>query len=179
MVQQKCQGETTNSEVFSREIQGESGESQPTEPTDDAEACADFWSIEGDFICPHQNEPRVQLHVPKEETFPIQLKYFDVTRSTYTDLDVMQEKRIDDYWNVESNRNLSDSRKSFTKYTPLKEENSQNIYVVRERLTKIQTTTRPDHVWPEVWTKIGKAAQNLEKQELGREKPKLDYARRL
>ena len=24
----------------------------------------------------------------------------------------------------------------------------------------IQATTRPDHVWPEVWTKIGKTAQN-------------------
>ena len=47
------------------------------------------------------------------------------------------------------------------------------------RLTKIQATTRPDHVWPEVWTKIGKAAQNREKQEWAKEKPKLDNARRL
>ena len=47
------------------------------------------------------------------------------------------------------------------------------------RLTKIQTTTRPDHVWPEVWTKIGKAAQNREKQEWAKEKPKLDNARKL
>ena len=31
--------------------------------------------------------------MPKEETFPIPLKYIDITRSTYTDLDVMQEKR--------------------------------------------------------------------------------------
>ena len=31
-----------------------------------------------------------------------------------------------------------------------------------ERLTKIPTTTRPDYVWPEVWTKIGKASQNRE-----------------
>ena len=46
-------------------------ESQPTESTDDAEARADFWSIQGDFIYRHHNEPRVQLHVPKEETFPI------------------------------------------------------------------------------------------------------------
>ena len=43
----------------------------------------------------------------------------------------------------------------------------------------IQTTTRPDHVWPEVWTKIGKAAQNREKQERAKEKPKLDNARKL
>ena len=44
---------------------------------------------------------------------------------------------------------------------------------------KIQTTTGPDHVWPEVWTKIGKAAQNRDKQEWKNEKPKLDNARRL
>ena len=49
----------------------------------------------------------------------------------------------------------------------------------RGRLTKVQTTTRPDHVWPEVWTKIGKAAQNPEKQERKNEKRNLDNARRL
>ena len=59
--------------------------------------------------------------VPKEETFTIPLKYIDVTRSTHTDLDVMQEKRVDDYWNVDSNRNLSDSWKGFTKFTLFKE----------------------------------------------------------
>ena len=37
-------------------------------------------------------EPRVQLYVPKDETFPIPLKYIDVTRATYTNLDVLQEK---------------------------------------------------------------------------------------
>ena len=65
--------------------------SQPAESTDDAEARADFWSIQGDFICRHHVEPRVQLYVPKEETFPIPLKYIDVTRTTHTNLDVLQE----------------------------------------------------------------------------------------
>ena len=60
---------TVRREDFFRELQGESGESQPTESTVDAEARADFWSIQGDFICRHHNEPRVQLSVPKEETF--------------------------------------------------------------------------------------------------------------
>ena len=55
-------------------------ESQPTDTSDDAEALTDFWSIQGDFICRHHNEPRVQLYVPKEETFPIPLKCIDVTR---------------------------------------------------------------------------------------------------
>ena len=40
----------------------------------------------------------------REETFPIPLEYIDVTWSTHTDLDVLQEKRIDDYWNVDSSR---------------------------------------------------------------------------
>ena len=35
----------------------------------------------------------------------------------------------------------------------------------RERLTKIKATTRPAHVWPEVWTKIGKAAEKKEIEE--------------
>ena len=136
MVQQNCQGEdyefreptlrqepTVRSEDFSREIQGEPGESQPTESTDDAETRADFSSIQGDFRCRHHNELRVQLYVPKEETFSIPLKYIDVTGSTRTDLDVLQETRVDDYGNVDANRNLSDSWNGFTKFTLLKEKN--------------------------------------------------------
>ena len=41
---------TVRSEDFSRELQGEPGGPQPTESTDDAEALADFLSIQGDFI---------------------------------------------------------------------------------------------------------------------------------
>ena len=47
------------------------------------------------------------------------------------------------------------------------------------RLTKVQTISRPDHVWPEVWTKIGNAAQNREQQEWAKEMRKLDSARKL
>ena len=49
----------------------------------------------------------------------------------------------------------------------------------QERLTRIQTTTRPDYVWPEVRTKFGKAAQNREQEEWAKEKTKLDSARKL
>ena len=118
---------TVRSEVFCGKLQGESEESQPTETADDAEVRADLWSIQGDFIYRHHNEPRVKLYSPREESFPIPLKYIDVTRSTHTDLDLMQEKRIDDYWNVDSNRNWSDSWKGFTKFTLLKEKPPKDI----------------------------------------------------
>ena len=34
---------------------------------------------------------------------------FDVTRTTHTKVDVLEESRIDDCWNVDADRNLSDS----------------------------------------------------------------------
>ena len=77
--------------------------------------------VQGNFIYRHRNEHRVQLCVPKEETFPIALKYTDVTRATYSNPDVLQEKRLDDYCNVDANRSLSDSWKGFTKFTLVKE----------------------------------------------------------
>ena len=56
---------------------------------DDAEAKNDFSSITGDFIYRHHVEPRVKLYMPKEESFPVPIKYIDVTRTTHTSLDVL------------------------------------------------------------------------------------------
>ena len=118
---------TVRSEDLSGELQGEQGEPQPTETKDDAEAWEDFWSIQGDFICRHHFEPRVQLRVPKEETFPIPLNYIDVTRAAFSNMEVLQEKRIDDWCNVDGNRSLSDSWKGFTMLTQLKEKPPKDI----------------------------------------------------
>ena len=81
---------TVRSEDLRRELQGESGECRPADTVDDAEARADFWSIEGYFSYRHHHEPRLRLYVPKEETFPVPLTCIDVARSTHTDLDVLQ-----------------------------------------------------------------------------------------
>ena len=118
---------TVRSEDLSGKLEDESGDSQPTEPTDDAEARPDFVSIQGGFIYRH-TEPRVQLYVPKEETLHIPLKYIDVTRSTHTDLDVMQEKCIDVYWTADWNKHLFDSWKRFTKVTLLKEKHPKRYF---------------------------------------------------
>ena len=53
--------------------------------------------MSGNFIFRHHVEPRVKLYSPREESFPIPPKYIDVSRTTHTNLDVKQEKRIDDY----------------------------------------------------------------------------------
>ena len=54
------------------------GGPQPTESQDDLSPGKTFGRSK---VTCHHNEPRVQLHVPKEETFPVPLKYIDVTRA--------------------------------------------------------------------------------------------------
>ena len=48
-----------------------------------------------------------------------------------------------------------------------------------ERLTKKQLTSRPDHLWPELWEKMGKNAKLKEKQKWSHEKIHLENARKL
>ena len=66
-------------------------------------------------------EPRVKLYVPREGSFPIPIKYIDVTRTTFSSLDVMLETHIDDHWNVDGEKELPDAWTGFTSFVLLKE----------------------------------------------------------
>ena len=48
-----------------------------------------------------------------------------------------------------------------------------------ERSTRKQLTSRPDHLWPELWERMGKNAKLKEKQKWSHEKLHLDNARKL
>ena len=80
---------------------------------------------------------------------------------------------------VDGSRDLSDSSTGFTQFTLLDEKPPDGYMWSGERLTKRQATSRPDHLWPELWTKLGRNAKLREKQKWSIEKPKLDNARRL
>ena len=96
----------------------------------------DFWSMSGNFKNRHHVEPRVKLYSPREESFPFPLKYIDVSRTTHTNLDVKQEKRIDDYWNIDGSRDLSDYWTGFTQFTLLEEKPPDGYMWSGERLTR-------------------------------------------
>ena len=110
----------TSTLIRERQIRGEShvdflGETEGSPPPpphdsfpDAGETINDFWSMSGSFIYRHHVEPRVKLYSPREESFPIPLKYIDVPRTTHTNLDVKQERRIDDYWSIDGSRDLFD-----------------------------------------------------------------------
>ena len=146
---------------------------------DAGEAINDFWSMSGSFIYRHHVEARVKLYSPKEESFPIPLKYIDVSRTTHTNLDVKQEKRIDDYWNIDGSRDLSDPWTSFTQFTQLEEKPPEGYMWSRKRLTRTQITSRPDHLWPKFLESMGKHAMLKEKQLWSNEKLHLENARKL
>ena len=93
----------TSTSIRDRPIQEDShldflGESEGSLPPphdsflDAGEAINDFWSMSGNFRNRHHVEARVKQYMPSEESFPIPLKYIDVTRNTHTSLDVMLEK---------------------------------------------------------------------------------------
>ena len=108
-----------------RDFLGETEGSPPPPPQDSypdaGEARNDFWSMSGKCIYRHHVELRVKLYSPREGSFPIPLKYIDVCRITHTNLAVMQERRIDDYWNIDGSRDLSDSWTGFTQFIVLSE----------------------------------------------------------
>ena len=123
----------TSTLVRHRPSQGESnidflGESegslpQPQDSFPDAgEAKHDFCPCREASYTAITLNPEVKLLSSREESFPVPLKYIDVSRTTHTNLDVKQEKRIDDYWNIDGSRDLSDPWTGFTQFT---------LYVVR------------------------------------------------
>ena len=146
---------TTSTLIRDRPIRGEShvdflGESEGSLPPlhdsfpDAREAINDFWSMSGNFIYRHHVELRVKLYSPREESFPIPLKYIDVSTTTHTNLDVKQEKRINDYWNIDGSRDLSDPWTGFTQFTLLEEKPPDGYMWSGEKLTWKQLTSRPD-----------------------------------
>ena len=95
-------------------------------------------------------------YVPKERSFPTPLKYFEFFSRTSTTLDVLLECRMDDYWNVDGDRELLVPGTAFTQFTILEEVPRDGCTWSGKRLTKVQATLRPDYHWQKVWSSMSK-----------------------
>ena len=100
-------------------------------------------------------------------------------RTTHTSLDVLLEKHIEDYWNVDGEKELSDRWTGFARFILLNERPPEGFSWSGVRLTRKQKTSRPDDVWPDMWDFMSDAAKKKAKQRWAIEKPKLDNARQL
>ena len=91
----------------------------------------------------------------------------------------MLEKHIEGYWNVDGDRELSDPWTGFTRFTILNEKPLDGHTWSGVRLTRKQTTSGPDTLWPEMWKHMSDASKRKEKQKWAIERPKLETARGL
>ena len=117
--------------------------------------------------------------MPKEESSPVPLKYIDVARTTFIFVDILLEKQVDENWHADEERELSDARTGFTRCILLNERTPDGHAWSGERLTRKQTTSRPDSVWTDMWKLKSDAAKRKAKQKWTIEKPKLDNARQV
>ena len=81
--------------------------------------------------------------------------------------------------NIDVSRDMSDPWTGFTQFTLLEEKPPNGHMWSGWRLTREQLTSRPDHLWPELWKSMGKHAKLKEKQKWYNEKFHLENARKL
>ena len=115
------------------------------------------------------------MFVPSDPASPIPTKYLDVMRTTYTDLDTKEEKRMEDYWNVQGEKALSDFWVGKTVFYILRTPPEPGFTYIYGRKTKIQSdTNRPGDMWPEVWNDLGKGKKKkaIEKWKITKVKPR-------
>ena len=109
-----------------------------------------FWSTNGEVIIRHHRVPRDSLFIPTDDNCPMPLKYLDVFRRTYTDLENKEEASISDLWNLDGSRRLSDSWRGKTVFEFIRPPPKKNHYWVDGLEVRKQKTSRPGHIWPKV-----------------------------
>ena len=137
---------------------GGDSEAQEEEKEDQPE---DSWVIAGNILRRIHSRPRLRQFRPDEVECPVPLKYLDVHRKTSTDLSDKSESAIKDYWN-ETSKDLSSHWVGHTDLYLLRPAPPKGMKWVGGRFTKVQKTTRPDDVWPEVWPMMSKKTQQQE-----------------
>ena len=82
--------------------------------------CKDSWSMSGDNINRHHADLRIALYARDEKTFPVPLKYIDVTKQTKIDIESVSESTINDIWTEDKNVSLSEEWTSTTWFETLR-----------------------------------------------------------
>jgi hypothetical protein len=130
----------------------------------------------------------VRIHnVPRRALFdvttcddppPVALNHIDVKRHTITSLDTADEKDIHDFADgtITCRRELSDPWVGETRYQKLWR-TPEGYDMIDGRMTRIQTTTRPPDIWPEMWQAMSKKHKEKAILEWSAYKKLLDEAR--
>ena len=145
----------------------------------DGEARNDFWSSSGDFMYRHYVEPRVKLYVPREGiiSYSIEIHWRSQNYRYIFGCNGGEEHRwlLERWWRWRVVRYVD----TFHNVHCIKWKTSDGYTWCGERLSRKQTTSRPDTLWPEIWKDMSEALNRKEKQKWALEKPRLDNALKL
>ena len=106
----------------------------------------------------HHNEPRVHLYVPRKESYLLPLNFF------------ISSGQLLQIWRLPKNESMTIWMSTRTEICQIRGRVSQDLRYWTKLFwkgcnqsgkwyTKIQTTSRPDHIWRDALTRIWKAAQ--------------------
>ena len=162
------------------DAEDDKGDSEDVSEVDDAggDSCEnqDFWTLTDDTLVCHHITPRTSLFNPESSNCPIPTKWLDVMRVTKTDLETDAEARVEDNWYGSDDKELSSPWTGKTIFDLLRPKPPPGHQWVEGRLTKMQATTRPGHIWPEFWRTFSKKQKKKARQEwevIGAERNKL------
>ena len=136
----------------------------------------DYWTLNDDVLVRVHRTPRQRLFTLDEVELPIPKGYIDILRKTVTDLEIMSESSINDFWSDAGDRELSGfwhGKTIFQLFRPAPE----GWQWQSGRCTRIQKTTRPPTQWVENWKDMNAKDKQKAIDEWAVEGPKRQAAR--
>ena len=104
---------------------------------------------------------QVQLYVPRKESYPTPLSNIDAISATYADLETAQRSEFMTIGMSIRTKICQIRGRVSTRFTLLSEVPQKGNNQSERRLTKIQTTSRPDYIWLDGRTRNGKVIGKL------------------
>ena len=93
------------------------------------------------------------MHRKKESPFPFPSKYIEVARQTNTKLNILEENSIDDLWNIDGRRTLSESWSGSTRFRILNKRPAQGathgwtVDCAQKKAVLLQEGWEKEHSW--------------------------------
>ena len=120
----------------------------------------------------HHVEPRVKLYIPNEEWFPSPAEVHWRDQNQQILHWTFYWRNIDDYWNVDGERIIT-CMDRLHKVHFIERKATWRIYMVWRRLTRKQTTSRPDSVWPDMWKRMSDMQRKAKRSKSGQSRNQL------
>ena len=111
----------------------------------------DSWSINESAVIRVHRQPRTTLYVPDTKDFPIPIKYIDVLRTTWTNLDEAPLRYFKDIWTEVKDQDLKVPWTGRTVFYLRRSKPPMGKMWAGDKLVDAKATTRPPYIDSRVW----------------------------